>query len=914
MIKHSNNVPVQKCSAATTPRSIVVRSLRRRLWQAFQREDGHAAMRIYQATRIDWEGWVRQEEEQARKKEEEEQRKQRPSLLNRIKKKKLDRGSSKEMAANNVDLQSIPTSPSSSADSSDVSIQLLLCYSDPSDPFGLDDYKSPTASYDEPEAGPSTTSSTVVSKQGIRHKLRQKQARLAIAFWGRSAQRVEEFMDELDPSTDARMTSPLHEAARLGDADLVRLFLQHDRADPNIRNGGGRTALHMVAGGVTHEESCRLAVQRANTDAHAVGLRKPLPMVSDTGPSDAGALQNKMGVRALGRILMGDNSRSGNQQRGFADPAVTIETPKHIAVREDRWEALIRSRRDAALAIMSWYHPNDGTPEAGEGASMNAVDRVGRTALHCAAELGRSDICMQLLSSFGTMLTIVDDGAQTPCELASAGKHDNLAAQLEARALLYMDPYGVDDELLAAVMADENGFLRNVLAPPFSWFDTWSMDAVQKERNRRVDQTLRKMKAIADIREEEENARKLMFLRVIDGKDPKLRPRDEVALKKEKKSKAGPKTNGEDSGDDDGDGNEPDTCPRIEHNEASEPVTGAETTEEEENDAAESVAGPKTTGEDEDKVAKEEAVKGKDKEVIAMGRLNKSHVELFLTFHHWDVRAVLLKFFLDPVEAFKEAGIPVPTETDGLAPPTVLQKTCCLICCDIFEADSSDWRSLEGCKHSFCAECLGEYISDCAQSKTTGLVVVCPHHECKTPLSPLEVVNLSPNTYIYGKLIDTANENFVVSAEDLHFCPHPACYGVSKFNLPSYVNKAGFDNDLITIIGAVCTAVHENTSDCLPTYEGVRDPNYFNAKSLEQPKRAHRFCFECGSSEIHWPVSCKTLEEWKTVVEEEIKNVESVGEADTNFNDVAQRLWLKANTRPCPKVRMDYQIRCCLML
>jgi hypothetical protein len=159
---------------------------------------------------------------------------------------------------------------------------------------------------------------------------------------------------------------------------------------------------------------------------------------------------------------------------------------------------------------------------------------------------------------------------------------------------------------------------------------------------------------------------------------------------------------------------------------------------------------------------------------------------------------------------------------------------------------------------------------------------------------------MSPDSDVYGRLLDAANEHFVMSAEDLRFCPHPGCTGIVKFNFPSYIKAAGVSPDLLSIAGAVCTAVHGNAERCSPTYEGVYDPNYFNASSLDQPLRAHRFCFECGDTEVHWPVPCKRLDEWKSTVQEEIEEVD--GEDGTDYNDVAQKLWLKANTRPCPKV------------
>lgn len=45
----------------------VIRSLRRRLWKAFQEDDGETALRAYQASLSDFEGWLHDEEEEYRK-------------------------------------------------------------------------------------------------------------------------------------------------------------------------------------------------------------------------------------------------------------------------------------------------------------------------------------------------------------------------------------------------------------------------------------------------------------------------------------------------------------------------------------------------------------------------------------------------------------------------------------------------------------------------------------------------------------------------------------------------------------------------------------------------------------------------------------------------------------------------------
>ena len=112
------------------------------------------------------------------------------------------------------------------------------------------------------------------------------------------------------------------------------------------------------------------------------------------------------------------------------------------------------------------------------------------------------------------------------------------------------------------------------------------------------------------------------------------------------------------------------------------------------------------------------------------------------------------------------------------------------------------------------------------------------------------------------------------------------------------------------IVGAVCTVCGSNdeTQNCLNeytttprTYEGVKDPNYKDCRSLEPPRKAHRFCFSCGEPGLHFPVTCERLEEWKAAVEEQVREVREGNEDsdgdknDQNYNDLAQNLWLNAN-------------------
>jgi hypothetical protein len=154
---------------------------------------------------------------------------------------------------------------------------------------------------------------------------------------------------------------------------------------------------------------------------------------------------------------------------------------------------------------------------------------------------------------------------------------------------------------------------------------------------------------------------------------------------------------------------------------------------------------------------------------------------------------------------------------------------------------------------------------------------------------------------IYDALIKAANENFVTAAGDMRFCPHPGCPGIVKRLLPAVVKNADIAPMFVGMMGAVCTSCDIDDDENIPmTHDGMRDFNYTSlSRDALQPRRAHRFCFACGVHEPHWPATCELMESWKAKVQEEVS---LVGEGKVgSYQDVAQQLWLRTNTRPCPK-------------
>lgn len=895
-----------------------LRSLRRRLWQALKDEDAATAIRAYTCSKADFEKWLAEEAaeeaqrleriEEARQREKLEKREARPAAL-----KKLGslvsitkRGGStvagqnsnshnrrgpavrkttsaatnavtptREMQRNYVENERV----------TDVNdrVRLLQLYLNPSEPFVPDDQKSPYASYDEPSQNPDAPSPT-------QRRLRKKSLVPRLAFFGRNNSHRKNDAGSDDGSDDGSdkngvdetMTTPLHEACRIGCPELVRLMLDNG-GEPNFRNGKNRTSLHMAAGGLTVAEEMfvlstkgQMEQSRNAPETDSIGIRVPVIMNADESNAENHRQQSGLGAtraaRAMGRFFKETLTSLGPSSS--RDKAVFPLHEAHFSDKVDvnLVDRLQTDRMETAVAILAWSHPNDGSPAAGEGPSINSVDCRGRTALHYAAELGRTNVCMAVLEFFGAILTIVDDNALTPCELAADRSHKKLAAYLEARALLYVDPYAMEEEMLSAGFDEEReyeesttggGRTRKTLVPPFSWFETLTAEQVERERLGRITRIMKSLRdAVLDYNEAMD-VRTLMYSHASEDDDDDFVGGNKAHPSKSRGNQAFSFPIAYENGKPSGEHVATTDKALLDHGSSHDRVTQA----------------------------------------VSIDAFKEAHAELFLAHHGWNIEKCLNAIDDGPVKALADAGINLPSLSDK---KQAAKGRTCLICCDGFEDNPSQWRNLENCEHGFCADCLGDFLRDCAVSRS-GLVVVCPHHECSIHLSRNEIEGLSPEPEVYSALVASANDNFVAAASDLKFCPHPGCACVVKRVVPQVVKIGGIEDDILDYAGAVCTSIRFNetgNAGVTLTYEGVPDPTFSKSTGVVAPKKAHRFCFACGERTVHWPVPCETLKSWEKKIEDEVGAVDN-GEQNGNekFDDVAQRLWMKANTRPCPKVR-----------
>jgi len=284
-------------------------------------------------------------------------------------------------------------------------------------------------------------------------------------------------------------------------------------------------------------------------------------------------------------------------------------------------------------------------------------------------------------------------------------------------------------------------------------------------------------------------------------------------------------------------------------------------------------------------------------------KIEDSHLERFLAYHRWDQSDAVFAVRKHPVRAFRKAQIQLPKSSELAEESNFSGNRTCLICIEDIEDDSM-WMTLQSCNHGFCSDCLKDYIVDCAKSMTPVSKIMCPMNGCKCSISGANLDTLlkdKPETL--DRITEATVRHFVSTAYDHKYCNHPGCSGILRRVPQRFFTRNKYDPDLHDYFGAVCTAGCLNR--CPPgstpvlTYDGVEDSKYNNCKSREQPVRAHRFCFSCGDS-VHWPVPCDKFKEWKEKMRDEINLVEDDDE-EVDANEIAQKIWIKANTRACPQ-------------
>jgi ariadne-1 len=206
---------------------------------------------------------------------------------------------------------------------------------------------------------------------------------------------------------------------------------------------------------------------------------------------------------------------------------------------------------------------------------------------------------------------------------------------------------------------------------------------------------------------------------------------------------------------------------------------------------------------------------------------------------------------------------------------SVAKALTCSICYDD-DLKTSDMYCMP-CKHAFCIACWKGYLHNTLYESGLGpscvFLTECPHSGCQEKVTEAEFSDLLS---IKHKAMNSSYER---SDGEL---VHPDLKQFRYFLLRAYVEA----NPLTQVCPAPgCDRVASASSRMvLEQQQGivVCDNVALHSETSSMP---FCFCAYCGHDEAHAPVTCKLLQMWLTMCQNESANVN----------------WMLANTKPCPK-------------
>ncbi|CAM4926690.1 unnamed protein product [Rotaria socialis] len=221
--------------------------------------------------------------------------------------------------------------------------------------------------------------------------------------------------------------------------------------------------------------------------------------------------------------------------------------------------------------------------------------------------------------------------------------------------------------------------------------------------------------------------------------------------------------------------------------------------------------------------------------------------KLLLHCFKWNKQRLLEKFYeMDPVEFYQQSKLVNPfTEKTCASESTGI----CLICCS---SGQTEMFSLK-CKHTFCNDCWKGYLINKIINEGLAQTIACPDLQCEILVDDETITKfLDDNEFvkhIYAKII---LNSYVENNPRARWCPGKNCGCIiNATSLTSAYNYA-----------QLITCDHCQTS----------------------------FCFQCAQS-WHDPIKCILLLQWNKKM----------------FDDSVTVVWLKANTKSCPKCKVNIE-------
>jgi hypothetical protein len=202
--------------------------------------------------------------------------------------------------------------------------------------------------------------------------------------------------------------------------------------------------------------------------------------------------------------------------------------------------------------------------------------------------------------------------------------------------------------------------------------------------------------------------------------------------------------------------------------------------------------------------------------------------------------------------------------------------------------------------HTFCTSCWSSHLI--VQVNENGLgCLPCPGFKCGEILDISWAPILLKSQDLVNRLKSQRQRN-VIDCAGLKCCPTENCGCI--IHIPS---SASGGSSSISISSAPSSASSSSSALTATPEKGNNNSAASSSAALDNllPKAAvcsngHSFCLTCMQV-AHSPCSCAEFPSWQKLVQEEIQTVNVKDGSKTSGDEIANALWVAANTKRCPR-------------